>query len=485
MSRLCSLTRSPDTSGGADCPTRARSVRAGHKPVTLNMEVKMFSLRIMSSLLLFLFLSGTAGAQDASDAPADEPRLPRTRISAAGQPASRGDAETDARARTKHIRPASAKTQPGPAGADTDQAPAEQIPELSPEAQARRDELRRCLAYYFLRPETTAERAPWARCTRSWVSASTRPRDRPGKVNAIGWLCWNRPCGGQQLFYADRGQVIAPIGPGYQGHEGQFLQIMALSPRAERLRMKVNGQEFSIADLVKREQWTCQSGTELSFKLVGLAHYLDSDATWQNQFGESWNLERVIQEELAQPVNNNVACGGTHRLMGLGYAVRKRERRGEPLTGQWARAKQTVDHYAAYAFQCPEQRWQLQHELVRRSRQFGRPRAEAEHHGTHARMAVALLARRAIERSTLGAGRPVPDVVDVDLSRSTLVYRCQRACVARLDALRRTGFRRQPGQRNTELARFADQVTADGPPLSRVASAVPPAAGRARGFRVR
>ena len=36
--------------------------------------------------------------------------------------------------------------------------------------------------------------------------------------------------------------------------------------------------------------------------------------------------------------------------MGLSYAVRKREQRGEPIEGQWLRAKKYVDAYQDYVF---------------------------------------------------------------------------------------------------------------------------------------
>ena len=199
--------------------------------------------------------------------------------------------------------------------------------------------------------------------------------------------------------------------------------------------MKVNGQEFSIADLVKREQRTCRSGTELSFKLVGLSHYLDSEATWQNQLGESWSLERMIQEELAQPVNNSVACGGTHRLMGLGYAVRKRERRGEPLTGQWARAKQTVDHYAAYALRVQNADGSFSTNWFEGPGNSADIERKLNTTGHTLEWLLLSLPDEQVQRSARGEGRSVPDGLDVDLSRSTLVHRRQRACAARLDAL--------------------------------------------------
>jgi hypothetical protein len=102
-----------------------------------------------------------------------------------------------------------------------------------------------------------------------------------------------------------------------------------------------------MADLVKHEQLTCQPRTELTFKLIGLANYLDTDATWTSQDGQTWDIPRLIKEELAQPIVG-AACGGTHRLMGFSYAVRKRERSGRPMEGQWKRAKKFVEDYHDY-----------------------------------------------------------------------------------------------------------------------------------------
>ena len=62
--------------------------------------------------------------------------------------------------------------------------------------------------------------------------------------------------------------------------------------------------------------------------------------------GRAWSIERLIQEELAQPVIG-AACGGTHRIMALGYSVRKRQREGQPLEGVWREAEEHVESYIA------------------------------------------------------------------------------------------------------------------------------------------
>jgi hypothetical protein len=79
-------------------------------------------------------------------------------------------------------------------------------------------------------------------------------------------------------------------------------------------------------------------------------HYLPTDATWVNDQGQSWDIPRLIREELAQPIRG-AACGGTHRLSGLSLAARTRVRRGDPLDGDYLRAAQFVEKYQQYAFQ--------------------------------------------------------------------------------------------------------------------------------------
>ena len=258
---------------------------------------------------------------------------------------------TDDKASTDGAASSVRDTGPGKLSrAQTPEKPVVPEASLSPSARRLRDELRRCLAYYYQRPEATSERGPWGTMHAIVGFGVDTPLDAGDrKVNAIGWLCWNRPCSGYQLFEVRGGQIQTRFGPGYQGHDGQFLQVMAFSRVPKNFVIKVDGQDFTIADVVRQEQATCQSGTELTFKLIGLVHYLDSDATWRNQSGESWSIERLIREELSQPVIG-AACGGTHRMMGFGYAVRKRLRRGEPITGQWARAKKYVEDYVAYAY---------------------------------------------------------------------------------------------------------------------------------------
>ena len=74
--------------------------------------------------------------------------------------------------------------------------------------------------------------------------------------------------------------------------------------------MLVEGKQFTVADLIESEKLGCQTGMELTFKLISLSHYLDPDATWKNSTGEEWSISRLIHEEIKSPING-VACGGT------------------------------------------------------------------------------------------------------------------------------------------------------------------------------
>jgi hypothetical protein len=162
-------------------------------------------------------------------------------------------------------------------------------------------------------------------------------------------MCYNYPCGGQQMLMVVNDKVEARRGVGVQGHAGQFLAILAQSHVRSDYPLYVSGKEFTLADLIEQEKATCVAGEELTFKLISLMHYLDSDATWTARDGQEWSIQRLLQEELKQPIRG-AACGGTHRLMGYSYAVNKRMQRGKPMVGQFLRAQKFLQDFHRYTF---------------------------------------------------------------------------------------------------------------------------------------
>lgn len=247
---------------------------------------------------------------------------------------------------------ANSATPAGPEGAAVIAPKA--LPPLDPALIDLRNRLRKTLAIYHPKHLVAPERSCWEVMHGIIAYGVDTKLFRSGRggptANAIGWVCYNQPCHGEQLFFLDRGTLVARKGPGLQGHSGQFLAIIAQSHVPADFPMQVSGRKFTVKDLIELEKSDCRDGEELTFKLIGLSHYLDSDAEWTTKDGQKWNIPRLIREELKQPILRVAACGGTHRLMGHSYAIYKRRKQGKPIDGQFARAQKFIADYHKYAF---------------------------------------------------------------------------------------------------------------------------------------
>lgn len=232
--------------------------------------------------------------------------------------------------------------------------PLEQNPatgELSLAMKNLRAKVRRTLKVYTGPRLNTRDHNPWElmhAIIAYGVGSEVREGGPDGRtINAIGALCYSFPCRGYRLLDVQEGRVVARKGVGVQGHPGQLLAILAQSRVPTDYALMVGDRSFTVADLIESEKRTCDTDMELTFKLISLSHYLDSDATWTNDLGKNWSIQRLIREEIKAPIVG-AACGGTHRLMGLSYAVHKRAESGKPLTGEFGRAKTYTDDFHAY-----------------------------------------------------------------------------------------------------------------------------------------
>lgn len=227
-------------------------------------------------------------------------------------------------------------------------------PPLTRQLSNLRSRVRSVLRGYYQKSLNSREHDPWE-AMHGMLAYGVHSRIHQGSprgeyVTAVGWLCYNRPCKGQTLLYVTpEGELRAKYGVGLQGHMGQLLAMLAQSHVSPDYPIRVGEHEFTVRDLVEAEKKTCYADSELTFKLIALSHYLDLDTTWVNDQGVEWDIPRLIREELTQPIRG-VACGGTHRLAGLSLAVKARERRGQPLDGEYARAAKFVRDYQNYAF---------------------------------------------------------------------------------------------------------------------------------------
>jgi len=204
-------------------------------------------------------------------------------------------------------------------------------PPLTPEMIALRDKLRKARAVAAALPFNTRDNTPGEMILLSLAFGCDAGVGYNGpsgkKINALGCLCWNYPCAGYRLLRAGGGTVMARVGYGLQAHSAQFLAVLAQSRVPADYEVRVGEYRGTVADLVEFEKRACRAGSDLSFTLIGLAHYVDDGASWENRLGEEWSVERLVREELARTTSTSDS-DATNRLMGLSFAVRRREKRG-------------------------------------------------------------------------------------------------------------------------------------------------------------
>jgi hypothetical protein len=210
--------------------------------------------------------------------------------------------------------------------------------------------MRQCLRYYYSRTEVANERSNWGMLHSIMVyGADTRILVGNKSYSAIAWIAGNNACRGKKLLTDEDGYLAARSGIGLQGHQAQMLCVFALCGVPADYPLFAGDNRYTVQDIIETEMLACKSGQELTFTLIGLAHYLDTDAVWTSSDGQTWDFERLIREELGQPIVG-AACGGTHRLLGFAHALRKRRAEGHPITGQWKRAEVYTRDFIGYAF---------------------------------------------------------------------------------------------------------------------------------------
>ena len=247
--------------------------------------------------------------------------------------------------------------------------------EVTAAMAARRERIQQVQRfYYYQRPLNTRDDSPWSMMHHmlAWGVDGYIQVGAPGgrQASVIAWLCGNGPCEGERLLEIGPSGLRARMAAGLQGHEGQLLAMFAQARVAVDQQLRVNNQLFTIADLIESEQATCRSPSELTFKLMGLVHYVPTESSWRNQRGETWDFPRLMDEEIRAPING-VTCGGTHRLMALAYAVRRRRREGHSIDGVWDQARRHVASYQQRALQLQNRDGSLSSDFFRKRGTWG------------------------------------------------------------------------------------------------------------------
>ncbi|NLE37797.1 MAG: hypothetical protein GX621_07215 [Pirellulaceae bacterium] len=247
------------------------------------------------------------------------------------------------------------------AARSTPPAPPQPVP-LTDELKTLGPVVRRTISGYFQQPLNTGNNTATdllQLCMAFGCDAEVRRGAPSGqRLNAFTCLCWNYPCNGREMLRICDDHVAAGVGYGFQQYPGQFLAVLGFSRVPEDYTLRVGDDSRTVMNLVEFEKRNCRSGEDNSFRLIGLARYLESDETWQDDLGETWSIERLVEEELSRPAQAEPA-GGTFRLLALSYAVDRRIKREEPIDGQFERAKRHLDEFAQFALdvQNPDGTW--------------------------------------------------------------------------------------------------------------------------------
>ena len=137
-----------------------------------------------------------------------------------------------------------------------------------------------------------------------------------------------------------------------QGHQDQWLHILAVCGYEPSQPIVVQGVRYTIADMVEQAQWDVPRNVqrEYSWTVSALSAYLPSSAQWVAQDGKPWSLAELVAAETEQDLAT-AACGGTHRLIGLTVALSRHLAQGGRLEGAWAQADQKIKQGLADAQQ--------------------------------------------------------------------------------------------------------------------------------------
>jgi len=265
-------------------------------------------------------------------------------------PPQKDQGQDDAQGQPKQESPK--QETPKPDAPDAAKTPAK--PALNPQQVALRNRVRRVLAYYARLPVNTADNTPGEVlqfCLAGGCDTEIRAGGASGKpINGFGALCYNYPCAGYEMLAGADGAVMARIGYGLQTHPGEMLAVLALSGVPADYEIVLDKKQLRVADLVEHEKRTCRPGTNLAFKLIGLSFYAANDASWKDELGEAWTIERLLDEEWKRTPSVNT-CDVTDHLTALSRAIQRRARAGRPLDGSYQKADQYLAKFEDLAFQ--------------------------------------------------------------------------------------------------------------------------------------
>jgi len=121
-----------------------------------------------------------------------------------------------------------------------------------------------------------------------------------------------------------------------QGHRDQWLAVVAQAGVPIDAKWKVGDHEFVIEDWLRQAELDVPLNyeTEFSWTLIPLSFYRGTEHRFTGRDGDTYSTELLLESEVSRDLSASV-CGGTHRLIGIAYALRNRIAEGKPLSGPW------------------------------------------------------------------------------------------------------------------------------------------------------
>lgn len=180
-------------------------------------------------------------------------------------------------------------------------------------------------------------------------------------VGALDYLLGGGQLRGWVLRKGDHGleAVLEAGSKTGQGHEDQWLGYLSQAGLTTDQKITVEGQDFTVNDLITQAQWDIYDGMEATWTLMAFSTYLPLDTKWEAKDGSTWTIPRIVEMESAQKLDDS-ACGGTHRMYGIAVALKRYLAEGgkaDPAgDGPWDHAQRKVNEAveAARKFQQPD-----------------------------------------------------------------------------------------------------------------------------------
>jgi len=172
------------------------------------------------------------------------------------------------------------------------------------------------------------------------------------EVNAIQYIRDGGEIRGLQFIPTPDGLDVK-MGPSYdgQGHQDQFIAEMAQWGMTMDKKFVVYGKDYTFEDFIRHSKMhaSVKKDQELSWAIITIGEFYGTDISWTNKYNEKLHYDDVVRYELKQPIARNAACGGTHRLFGLTWALHRHLQRGGKKTQVWQDVEDTLAKYVGEA----------------------------------------------------------------------------------------------------------------------------------------